>query len=359
MKVAIVTCSRDPDYVRAATLRAGFKNCKNTKLIVIKNSHLGIYRYLEVTTKLIKTKFKQKPDLYVLTFKGYELLFLVLIIAGRTPVVYDEFINPVEWLVYEQHKLSPNNILTKFFGAWYRLLTRRCRFILADTKVHAEYSAKLNNTSLQRYRYIPVSADEHLFRPSAKLKKKSKKKFQIFYYCKGMLPLHGLSFVLEAAVYLKADQDIEFIIAGGNKEARRAIEQTILHKANIVYKKSIDSKQLPRTIRNSDLCLAGPFGNTVQSKLVIAAKTFQFLACGVPAMIGSTRAESQLKDGNDCLIVPQANSRAIASKIMLYSNNRKKLSTIGRNGKKAYDKFFSNKVVAQSCQSIMNELFSY
>ena len=98
MKVVVVTCHNDPDYVRARTLRAGVADYPGAQLTVIKNRQRNLLRYLEVPAKLIINKLRDKPDLYVLTFRGYETLPFLLLLAGNTPVVYDEFVNPLEWL---------------------------------------------------------------------------------------------------------------------------------------------------------------------------------------------------------------------------------------------------------------------
>ena len=47
--------------------------------------------------KTWRARRQQKPDVYLLTFRGYEMLpFYALLIAGSQPVVFDEWINPLE-----------------------------------------------------------------------------------------------------------------------------------------------------------------------------------------------------------------------------------------------------------------------
>src|ERR1035438_565994 len=108
MKIAVVSCSPFIDYVRARTLRTGFVSCDDAEIIIVKNERANFLRYFEVFNKLLKVRFYEKPDVYVLTFRGYEMLAAVLLISGRKPVIFDEFINPIEWLIYEKHKLHPN-----------------------------------------------------------------------------------------------------------------------------------------------------------------------------------------------------------------------------------------------------------
>ena len=45
-KVCVITCYKQPDYVRAVTLRAAVVANPGAKLLVVKNSHKGALRYL-------------------------------------------------------------------------------------------------------------------------------------------------------------------------------------------------------------------------------------------------------------------------------------------------------------------------
>ncbi len=358
MKVAIISCSPFIDYVRAQTLRNGFSKCDDTEIIVIKNENKDFSRYLEVLRKLINTRFRDKPDVYVLTFRGYEILAAVLLIAGNKPVIFDEFINPIEWLIYEHHRVAPDSILAKLFIRFYRFLSRRCTLILADTKVHAEYSASLNNLSLEKYQVVPVGTDEDLFHPAKPTKRiTNKSKFSVFYYGQLMTPLHGLSYVLEASVKLKKIDDIEFYIVGGDSDIKNDIQVAQNLGANIKYKDWIEYKKLPNEIWKSDLCLGGPFGATVQSQMVVTGKTCQFLASAKPTIIGQNKIKNIFYDEKNCLITKQGSGQSIANKILWAYKNKNHLSIIAKNGKRAYEENFSSKVIIAECQAILSKIY--
>src|SRR6185312_753825 len=139
---------------------------------------------------------------------------LVLLIGIGKKVVYDEFINPVEWFVYEHKKFGPKSLRGKLLRATYRFLGKRASTILADTPSHAAYSAELMGLPLNKYFSIPVSTDEQLFHPDKKLGEHDV--FTVL-YCGNMLPLYGIEYVLEAAVALADRPEIQFHIVGGKK----------------------------------------------------------------------------------------------------------------------------------------------
>ncbi|HEX4662338.1 MAG TPA: glycosyltransferase [Candidatus Saccharimonadales bacterium] len=357
MKVVIITCYKQPDYVRAKTLRRGLATNKDVELIVVKNTQTGILKYPEVLWKLLKVRLQQQPDVYLLTFRGYEMLPFTLLLAGRKPVIYDEFINPV--LVVNEHRSQKTGVVKaamsvwSIFGSFYYWLIRNCALILTDTQAHAEYTSQHSGIAPARYRAIPVSTDEELFKPRSTPALHSD--FQIFYYG-NMLPLHGLTYVLQAAMKLQAYPDISFVLIGGDTATERQVREASENGAHITYKKWVPFNELPQIIHQSDLCLGGPFGNTTQSQVVVTGKTYQFLAAGVPTLVGKTLSSAAFVNKDNCLVVPQGDSQALADTIVWAYRHRRNLPAIGTRGRATYQQLFSNKAVAADLKQILDQL---
>ncbi len=350
-KICVITCYKDPDYIRAITLRAALSADKGNQVVVIKNSHKNILRYPEVVLRLVFSRLRYRHDVYVLTFRGYELLpFFLLATVGKKRV-FDEFINLIEWVVYEHKKISQSSVAAKMLYHIYRFMLSRNNMVLADTQAHARYSAKLMNLPLVRFRAIPVSTDEAVFRPQKKARKA--KGFRVFYYG-NMLPLHGLSYVIEAALLLKHTQDITFLLVGGKEDVSKQVERARKKGARIDYKAWVPYAELPQTAAASSLCLAGPFGDTLQSSMVVTGKTYQFLSLGAPTLIGRTKEIPELVDEVNCLVVPQGDAVALAQKISWAHTHTSKLRSIGRGGRMVYQQHYSNAVIAKIMSSILS-----
>lgn len=363
MKVAVITCYKYPDYGRAVVLRAGLQANPNLQTIVIKNNHRGFLRYPEVLIKSFWVHIKQRPDAYLLTFRGYEILPAILLIALGKPVILDELVNPME-VVSEHRQLYKGSIKNKLMGLWgilggsYNLLIRRCHLVIADTGAHAEYSAKASKMPLDRYRVIPVGADESIFRPLKQEQSSNLGNFTVLYYGT-MVPLHGLSYVLEAAKKLKNHKDINFLLVGGGDKAAKQIATASKQGANIEYRSWVEANKLPALIAKADLCLGGPFGNTLQSQLVTTAKTYQFLACSAPVLIGRTKeteASKLFEDKNNCLLVAQGNANAIVDAVLWATTHRKELNDIGQAGNMLYRQHFSQTIINQKLASLLEEI---
>jgi glycosyltransferase involved in cell wall biosynthesis len=151
----------------------------------------------------------------------------MLITLGKQRI-FDEFINLIEWVVYEHKKMSPASPLAKMLTAGYRTLVGQCDVVLTDTSSHADFSAQLLRLPRDLFHPVPVSTDETLFVPMPQVKKEE---FQVLYYG-NMLPLHGLEYVLAAAVLLR-DKPIRFRIIGGKAEVGIKIEQAQQHPEDL------------------------------------------------------------------------------------------------------------------------------
>ena len=353
MKVAIITCYDQNDYVRARTLRAAFQAADDVDVKIIRNENKGLKRYAEVPFKIIKARFGYRPDAYVITFRGYEMLLFMVLTLSRKPIIFDEMINFTEWM--EEHKVFKNGSLGyKLFRLWYGWLARRCRIILADTDAHAHYSAELNKMDLKRYRTIPVGTDETVFYPRPH-KAADHKKFIVFYYGH-MLPLHGLDYVLEAAEQLKNRREITFRFVGGKDKVAQACKAAQENGAHVTHEAWVPFEELPQAAINAGLTLGGPFGKTLQSQYVVTGKTYQFLALGTPVLIGKNKVNDGFRDKQNCLLVPEADAAAITKAIEWAYDHPNELESIGKAGRQLYEQHFSQAIINAAVQKLVAEL---
>jgi glycosyltransferase involved in cell wall biosynthesis len=346
MKIVVVTCYQQNDYIRARTLRTAFRAIDQADVLVIRNSHKGFLRYPEVFYKLLRARFTYKPDAYVITFRGYETLLFMRLFLFQKTIIFDELINFTEWMV-EHNRFKHGGYMFRLFRNWNAWATKRCRVILADTDEHARYSSELNRLSSQKYLTVPVCADETVFKPRRDWK--APDSFEVLYYG-SMLPLHGLSYLLEAARQLKDNQSIRFRIVGGKSAVAKACEAAGTQGANVVYDEWVPFEDLPGLINQASLAVGGPFGNTLQSQYVITGKAYQFLASAVPTLIGENKVTEKFIDRENCLLVPQADAGALAEAIRWAYDNPDKLEQIGDSGYELYKEHFSqaqvNRLVA-------------
>lgn len=362
MKIAVITCYSDPDYVRARTLRAALKSIPGVNPIIIKNSHKGLLRYPQIVRMIWQVKRRQQPDAYLLTFRGQEILPIVLFLAGRRPVWFDEFIVPIAYATGENHRRSfaivVKHFLARVSEPFYKGWLRRCKLILADTKAHAELSARVSHMNLSKYLAVPVGTDEKLFKPSNKLVNDTGV-FRVFYYSTGMQPLHGVPVVLEAAELLKDNKTIEFLIVGGKKPMARAVKVAQNRGANVRYETWIPFGDLVAIIQDAGLCLGGPFGDTPQAQHVITGKTYQFLACESPVLVGASEATNEyFVDKQNALVSVRGDAAALAKAIKWGWQHPPELAQIAQAGRKLYEKQFSTGAIARLLKPAVDDAVS-
>lgn len=356
MKIAIITCYDQNDYVRASGLRTAFAACDDVETLVIKNRHKGLLRYLEVPLKILQARLTQHIDAYVITFRGYEMLLCLRLTFARKPIIFDEMINFVEY--YQEHnKLRAGSLPDKLLRRFYRWQIRRCACVLADTPAHATFSAQLTGVPINKFVAVPIAADETIFYPqSARDAPKEKKQFSVFYYGNGMTPLHGLQYVLDAAVLLKNEPAIHFHLIGGHAKAQAACSRAAAQGARVTYEAWVPFAQIPQLVRAAGLCLGGPFGKTLQSQFVVTGKTTQFLACAAPVLVGKNKVSGMFTDKLNCLLVPPADAPAIAEAVLWAAAHPKKLQAIGVSGRKLYEQHFSQRIVNSRVRDIVQDL---
>ncbi|MEI7918258.1 MAG: glycosyltransferase [Candidatus Saccharibacteria bacterium] len=350
-KVCLITCYKQPDYIRAKTLRAALSKLEDVELIVVKNKHTGLWRYIEVICKLIAVRLTKHPDIYFLTFRGYEMLPITRLLMLGKPLIFDEFINLVEWVVDEHHKIKEKSLLAKILHSNYRFWLKKVNLITTDSQSHAEYSANLMKLPIDKYVPLIVSTDEQTFNRAKVAAKHRKGPFRVFYYG-NMLPLHGIEFVMQAMRNLK-DKDIELQLVGGKAKVQQLVEQAKRDGVNVNYKTWVPYDELPSYMQSADVCLGGPFGGTAQSQFVITGKTYQLLQMGCPVIIGRNLESGIFTDKSDTLVVEQNSAEALADAILWAKNHSAELSKIGQNGHKLYQEKLSNRRLIEQLRLLL------
>jgi len=347
-----------PDYIRTRVLLKSLDKLDHTSTTRIINKHVNFLRYFEVILKLIKMRIFIRPDIYILGFRGHEIYWLVRLITLGKPIIFDEFINVHDWLI-ENNKLSEKNLISKIAFYYVRAVLKSAKLVLTDTILGAESSSKTYGISIEKYRTIYVGEDEDLFKTTNTLKPLNMTgvPLEVFFYG-NMAPLHGVEYILNAAVSLK-EEPVHFRIIGGKgkPEIIRKINDKILNNQldNVTYETWVDFDKLTDIIRKSDLCLGGPFGGTSQAKRVITGKTFQFLASSKATVIGKINEDIELVNHENCIIAEQASTDSLVEAISWAMNNRKKLGGIGKNGRELFDKKFATDVVALQLKRIVED----
>ena len=360
MTILVVSCYHDVDYVRARTLREGVKKIPGVHMVPVRNKRKNLLRYPEVLVKLYKAKKEHTPAAILLTFRGQEILPLVLLLAWKTPVIFDEFIVPIAYATHEKHarsfKTSLYHTLARFGTPLYNYCLRRCITILSDTKAHAELGARASHSNLSKYLAVPVGTNEVLFKPRKGKTPSEKETFDFFFYGT-MQPLHGINVLLHAAEKLKDKPHIRFVIAGATGRFKKAVTVAQAAGANVTLLPWVPFKELPDLMRNADVVLGGPFGGTRQAHHVVTTKTYQALACEKPVIIGESQATNEyFVHRHNALVVPQKDADSLARACVWAYVHQNECKAIAEKGRKLFEKSFSTDAIAEVLTPLVGSL---
>lgn len=357
-QLGFVLCYYAPKYIRAATLKKALSSNKNLQLYDASNKSRKIIRYAESLWKVLQCQIKNKPNLWILNFRGHEIYWILRFIVGKKAIiVFDEFVSPYDSFVFERKKTNPDSMIAKILYQVEKSILDDSNYLLSDTRSQAEHYSELFKVPLEKFSVMNVTADEELFSPLAYPKEyKYPEIFNIFTYAT-FLPLHGMDTILRAAKLLK-DLPIRFVIAGGKGKELDSFNalRHQLKLTKVTHIPWIEYSELPAFIRGAQLCLGGPFGGTSQAGRVITGKTFQFLACGSPTVIGENEETRFFKDQQNCLLASQSNPESLAKAISWAYHNQEKLESIGNKGRILYETYFSMKVLQNRINLFMVDI---
>ncbi len=339
-RVCYISCYHQLNYPRRLQFIEALKESEHIEAFFALNQSKTFYRFVEVLIQLIKIRWKHNIDVYILGFRGNDLLFPVRLITLFKPLVFDSFVPFYQAMRYDNKWGLPSflvQILAAIIYCYEWLCLRLTKKIITDTVSHREHYIDAFNVPPDTIEAVYLGSSAQIPSPNGTKKTDN---FIVFYYG-SMLPLHGLTYVLKAAQQLKEDSTIQFEIIGGKPTIIEPQLQN-LNLTNVRYTPWMEFDQLMEKAQNADLCIGGPLGNTAQAQHVITGKTFQFLKMGKATLIGINKESKRfdLKDKSNCLLIEQADSTQIIEAILWAREHNLQLNDIGKAGHQLYNSLF-------------------
>jgi glycosyltransferase involved in cell wall biosynthesis len=337
---------------------AALQGLPGIQVIDARNTRRGLLRYGEALLRLLLVRFRERPDGYILGFRGHEIFWPVRLLTRGKPLILDQMMSPYDSLIRERKTIAAGGILDRMIYAYEKSALQASDLILTDTRLHQQYFIRLFDIPPAKIHPVCMSADETLFHPAPVNDARQPYRFLRVLFYGSFLPLHGMDTILKAADRLR-NEAVRFEIIGGSGNNLRRFVRMIRQYGmmNVQHRTWVDYTELPGRIAQADLCLAGPFGNTGQANRIITGKTFQCLAMEKPVVIGEISAEEGFRNRENCLIVPQGNDQALAEAIRWSQQHPEKLKTIGRKGRELYDSRFSLSCIRKDLEEMITRLF--
>ena len=273
---------------------------------------------------------------------------------SRKPLVLDLFLGHYETEVVDRGSVNRGSLKAKAYYYLDKYAPRLADIVLCDSNAHIDYFCKEFGLKREKFRRVFVGTDDDIMYP--RQTKRNDDNFLVVFYG-GFIPLQGVHYIVKAAKLLESQRDIKFELVGAGLMFREVKELSKKLKTNnVTFRGWVDYEKLPEHLAKADVCL-GIFGDTEKAMRVIPNKVYDTLAMGKPLItMNSLAAREILKDGENCVLVPRANPKALAEAILMLKEHKNLRDEIAERGYKLFKERLNPKAIGKELKTILTEL---
>lgn len=301
---------------------------------------------------------KKNYDIVVVGFFA-QLIFPFVRMFWRGKIISDCFISLYDSLICDRARYRKGGLIARLSFKMDAYMLRHSDVSLTDTLVHARYMSKTFDLDIGRIKEILVSADDEVFTfsPARAEQYVEGTVFRVLFYG-AFIPLHGVEVIVEAASYLKeVSMRVEMVGSGQTHEEARQLAKS-LGCENIDFIEMPSLVELAEMSRRSHLLL-GIFGSTEKARRVIPNKVFEAVALGRPVITGDSQTiRDFFVDGENIILVPFGDARALADKILWAQQNYAAACAIGCSGRKVFDEELSLEHVRKELSYVVDSVLA-
>jgi glycosyltransferase involved in cell wall biosynthesis len=250
-------------------------------------------------------------DALLVPYPGHLLMPLARVVANDlgVPLLFDPFLSLFDTVVGDRQLFEGTSLRARAYkrlDSWALALADR---VLADTPAMAAYYQHIMGPGAPGVAVVPVGVDERVFCPGPL---NHQAPFEVL-FVGHMLPLHGISTIVEAAKLLVSDPRVRFHLVGsGPCDVERLILEAGID--NIRWEASVPFERLPALFAGATICL-GAFGTSEKAGRVVPHKVFQAAACERVVVTLDGVAVREAFGSQALVLVPAGNARALAGAI--------------------------------------------
>lgn len=327
---------RDIVYLRGLEMRG-------VKLVECIDSTPSWKKYLGLVRKLYRQG--RGSDAVFVTYLSVAAAVIARVFSNK-PVIYNAANSMYESVVIEREecgKYSPGGLRYWLMD----FLAFHCAHrTLVESNAQKYYICKTFFVSEQKVVRVWTSADERVFFPDSSVRKNEV--FTVLF--RGQLaPFVGVEYILQAAKLLRLRKDIRFVIRGWGMLTAK-VERMVVDEGlkNVELIKDFLTPEKMRELMLSSHVSLGQFGDHVRAGRTIANKSFETIAMGLPFITADLAANREIfTDKQDVLLVPPADSYAIAHAIVSLKDNAELREKISKGGRELFLREASSEAVGR------------
>jgi glycosyltransferase involved in cell wall biosynthesis len=313
-------------------------------------------RVLRAYAQLL-TKFRGigSYDVMVVGYIGHldMLLARQLSRLRHTPLVFDALMS-IQLIATERGLVSDSPLKGLLIGWLERQACEQADMIWLDTPQYVECFHEWYGVSPEKFRLIPLGADESLFYPVPE-STKPEGQFRVVYFG-GYVPLHGVETIVGAANLLRKEQDIRFEMIGDGQT--RAAAEALVRQwelSNVSFTDWVPRDKLAQHVASAHVCL-GVFGHQLQAQVTIPNKIYEGLALRQAVITqGSPAAQGQFVDREHLLFCPVEDPAGLAGAIRILRDDPALHAHIAEAGYRSYLDSYTTASLGQLARSYLLE----
>jgi glycosyltransferase involved in cell wall biosynthesis len=360
IRIAFV-CGREPSYIRNRLLVRGL--AVHHAVTVIASDAPTYPRRLAVVIPCL-LRAARDADLIVAGFLGQPLALLAERALGR-PVLLDAFVSVYDTLCLDRLTVAPGSLTGRLAFGLDAAAVRASRLTLVDTAGQRAFFARTFHASPERLLVHYLGPEEVNTQPESGQAERdgqpgaTNERITVFHYS-SYLPLHGVDTIVRAAAELQDCRHVRFRLVGRGREwpRVRALAQQ-LGLANVDFVDWLAPDALRAELASATIGLGGHFADNPKARRVIAGKTFQLLAAGLPTIVGDNPANRELfRPGGEVVAVPHAQPAALAAAIRQLATDPERRHALGAAGAALMRERFAPERVAEELRLAVDRALS-
>lgn len=311
----------------------------------------GILKYWRLWRKhrLIRDKY----DCMIVGYPGHLVVPLAKLISHKK-VVFDALCTLYEGEIISRGKYRFNLLMRSWVLLIDWLAVKCADLILVETNTQKDFFVKRFLLKPKKVVCIFTGVDEDAFYYDPFVQKQSK--FKVLFRGQ-LLREAGVKYIVEAAKILE-NQDIDFLLIGNGHLEKEV--QTIIDRLKPKNLERISTYITQETLRiKMQECHVslGQFEKHERLARTIPHKAFESFALRLPYITGDTLAVREImEDGTNAFLVPLADSRALAEKILFLSKKKELLEYVASNAKLNFETNLSSKKLASKIIEAINKM---
>ena len=295
-------------------------------------------------------------DVIYVGYPGHFDVFFAYIVAKllRKKLVFNPLLVIYIGFAEEQGILSKNSLLGKAVKFFEQLAYHACDMVFADTPFQQVFFEKDYAMPKEKLRVLAIGADDKYYGFTQYTN--NKKRLNVVYY--GLYsPVHGVEYIIDAAIKLKSDPDIHFTMVGNGNTFEKNYDLAKKNKLkNITFYHNTPLDQHPAIIQKGDIFL-GFLTNTPTVQRVIPNKVYQGLALNKVVLTADAPVtQSMFRHKANMYLVKPESSVDLVNALVELKNNPKLRKSIAENGYQLFTQKFSPKAVGKQLVEYIKEI---